>query len=133
MRAPSLSADMPRQFPKISLSEVDEEVRQLAERVYASALKEEDQKDALALFTVPEDCPIGLHQAKEHELMRELAEQQSEESAKRWAPPCPVPTLTPASQLQLRLTLPCLASPHVALPCPGLPIGLGKNPVVLIS
>ncbi|XP_061100488.1 AMP deaminase 3 isoform X2 [Conger conger] len=75
--------DMPRQFPKISLSEVDEQVRLLAEKVYASALKEEDTKEALALFTVPEDCPIGLNQAKEHELLRELAEQQSEESAKR--------------------------------------------------
>ncbi|KAJ8340197.1 hypothetical protein SKAU_G00348300 [Synaphobranchus kaupii] len=76
-------SDMPRQFPKISLSEVDEQVRLLAEKVYASALKEEDTKEALAMFTVPEDCPIGLHQAKEHELLREMAEQQSEESAKR--------------------------------------------------
>ena len=77
-------ADMPRQFPKITLSEADEEVRLLAERVYASALKEEDSKDAISMFTVPEeDCPIGLHQAKERELLRELAEQQSEESTKR--------------------------------------------------
>uniref|UniRef100_A0A4W5PV39 AMP deaminase n=1 Tax=Hucho hucho TaxID=62062 RepID=A0A4W5PV39_9TELE len=74
--------DMPRQFPKITLSEVDEETRLLAEKVYASALKE-DTKDALSMFTVPEDCPIGLHQAKERELLKELAEQHSEESAKR--------------------------------------------------
>ncbi|XP_071013880.1 AMP deaminase 3 isoform X3 [Oncorhynchus clarkii lewisi] len=74
---------MPRQFPKITLSEVDEETRLLAEKVYASALKEEDTKDALSMFTVPEDCPIGLHQAKERELLKELAEQHSEESAKR--------------------------------------------------
>ncbi|KAI1889815.1 hypothetical protein AGOR_G00166810 [Albula goreensis] len=80
---PCLGKDMPRQFPKIKLSEVDEEVRLLAEKVYASALKEEDTKDALSMFTVPEDCPIGLHQAKERELLKELAEQQSEESAKR--------------------------------------------------
>uniref|UniRef100_A0A4W5PWR5 AMP deaminase n=1 Tax=Hucho hucho TaxID=62062 RepID=A0A4W5PWR5_9TELE len=73
---------MPRQFPKITLSEVDEETRLLAEKVYASALKE-DTKDALSMFTVPEDCPIGLHQAKERELLKELAEQHSEESAKR--------------------------------------------------
>uniref|UniRef100_A0A8C7K592 AMP deaminase n=1 Tax=Oncorhynchus kisutch TaxID=8019 RepID=A0A8C7K592_ONCKI len=71
---------MPRQFPKITLSEVDEETRLLAEKVYASALKEEDTKDALSMFTVPEDCPIGLHQAKERELLKELAEQHSEES-----------------------------------------------------
>uniref|UniRef100_A0A4W5Q123 AMP deaminase n=1 Tax=Hucho hucho TaxID=62062 RepID=A0A4W5Q123_9TELE len=69
---------MPRQFPKITLSEVDEETRLLAEKVYASALKE-DTKDALSMFTVPEDCPIGLHQAKERELLKELAEQHSEE------------------------------------------------------
>lgn len=76
---------MPRQFPKITLSEADEEVRLLAERVYASALKEEDNKDAISMFTVPEeDCPIGLHQAKERELLKELAEQQSEESTKRY-------------------------------------------------
>uniref|UniRef100_A0A673YKM2 AMP deaminase n=1 Tax=Salmo trutta TaxID=8032 RepID=A0A673YKM2_SALTR len=59
---------MLRRFPKITLSEVDEETRLLAEKVYASALKEEDTKDALSMFTVPEDCPIGLHQAKEREL-----------------------------------------------------------------
>uniref|UniRef100_A0A673FPS9 AMP deaminase n=1 Tax=Sinocyclocheilus rhinocerous TaxID=307959 RepID=A0A673FPS9_9TELE len=75
--------DMPRQFPKIVLSDVDEEVRLLAEKVYASALKEEDTKDALSMYTVPEDCPIGLQEAKQRELLRELAEQQSEESAKR--------------------------------------------------
>ncbi|KPP66118.1 AMP deaminase 3-like, partial [Scleropages formosus] len=74
---------MPRQFPKISLSEVDEQVRLLAEKVYASALKEEDTKDALSMFTVPEDCPIGLQQAKDRELLKEIAEQQSEETAKR--------------------------------------------------
>uniref|UniRef100_A0A673YKR6 AMP deaminase n=1 Tax=Salmo trutta TaxID=8032 RepID=A0A673YKR6_SALTR len=51
--------------------EVDEETRLLAEKVYASALKEEDTKDALSMFTVPEDCPIGLHQAKERELLKE--------------------------------------------------------------
>lgn len=76
-------ADMPRQFPKLTLSEAEEETQLLAEKVYASALKEEDHKDALSMFTVPEDCPIGLQQAKQHELLKELAEQQSEESTKR--------------------------------------------------
>uniref|UniRef100_A0A4W5NYB3 AMP deaminase n=1 Tax=Hucho hucho TaxID=62062 RepID=A0A4W5NYB3_9TELE len=74
---------MPRQFPKISLSEVDESVRLLAEKVYASALKEEDTKDALSMYTVPEDCPIGLHQDREMEMLKEIAEQYSEESTKR--------------------------------------------------
>lgn len=60
-------------------------MRLIAERVYASALKEEDIKDALSMFTVPEDCPIGLHQAKEHELLKEMAEQHSEQTAKRSA------------------------------------------------
>uniref|UniRef100_A0A3P8SQ46 AMP deaminase n=1 Tax=Amphiprion percula TaxID=161767 RepID=A0A3P8SQ46_AMPPE len=71
---------MPRHFPKVTLSEAEEETQLLAEKVYASALKEEDNKDALSMFTVPEDCPIGLQQAKEHELLKELAEQQSEET-----------------------------------------------------
>lgn len=74
---------MPRQFPRVTLSAAQEETQILAEKVYASALKEEDSKDALSMFSVPEDCPIELHQAKEHELLKELAEQQSEESAKR--------------------------------------------------
>lgn len=74
---------MPRHFPKVTLSEAEEETQLLAEKVYASALKEEDNKDALSMFTVPEDCPIGLQQAKEHELRKEMKEQQSEESAKR--------------------------------------------------
>lgn len=74
---------MPRLFPRISLNEVDEKVRLIAEKVYASALKEEDTKDALALFTVPEDCPIGLREDRERALQKELAEQQSEETAKK--------------------------------------------------
>ncbi|KAM6942582.1 AMP deaminase 3 [Xenentodon cancila] len=74
---------MPRQFPKVTISEAEEKTQLLAEKVYASALKEEDNKDAISMFTVPEDCPIGFQQAKDHELLKELAEQQSEESAKR--------------------------------------------------
>ncbi|XP_058244173.1 AMP deaminase 3b isoform X2 [Hemibagrus wyckioides] len=77
------SEDMPRQFPKISFSEVDEKVKRLAEKVYASAIKEENTKDVMSMFTVPEDCPIGLHQAKERELLKELAEEHSAESVKR--------------------------------------------------
>lgn len=75
---------MPRLFPRMSMSEVDEKVRLLAEKVFASALKEEDTKDAMALFTVQEDCPIGLHEDRERALQKELAEQQSQECAKRW-------------------------------------------------
>ncbi|MGH0134299.1 UNVERIFIED_CONTAM: hypothetical protein FKN15_027082 [Acipenser sinensis] len=74
---------MPRQFPKVSLSEVDEQVRLMAERVYASALREEDTTDGLAIFNVAEDCPIGQIEAKERQLQKELAEQHSEETAKR--------------------------------------------------
>lgn len=75
---------MPRQFPKLNISEVDEHVRLLAEKVFAKVLREEDSKDALSLFTVPEDCPIGQKEAKERELQKELAEQQSVETAKRF-------------------------------------------------
>uniref|UniRef100_A0A6Q2WWU6 AMP deaminase n=1 Tax=Esox lucius TaxID=8010 RepID=A0A6Q2WWU6_ESOLU len=74
---------MPRQFPKISLSEVDESVRLLAEKVYASALKEEDTKNAQSMYTVPEDCPIGLSEDREREMRKEIAEQCSDETAKR--------------------------------------------------
>ncbi|XP_006089688.1 AMP deaminase 3 isoform X1 [Myotis lucifugus] len=77
------SAEMPRQFPKLNISEVDEQVRLLAEKVFAKVLREEDSKDALSLFTVPEDCPIGQKEAKERELQKELAEQESVETVKR--------------------------------------------------
>ncbi|KAM9352448.1 AMP deaminase 3b isoform 1-T1 [Symphorus nematophorus] len=80
---PCFGKEMPRHFPKMSMSEVDEKVRLLAEKVFASALKEEDTKDAMALFTVPEDCPIGLHEDRERALQKELAEQKSEESAQK--------------------------------------------------
>ncbi|XP_041131803.1 AMP deaminase 3-like isoform X2 [Polyodon spathula] len=78
-----IAGEMPRQFPKVSLSEVDEQVRLTAERVYASALREEDTTDGLAIFNVAEDCPIGQIEAKERQLQKELAEQHSEETAKR--------------------------------------------------
>ncbi|XP_037310611.2 AMP deaminase 3 [Pungitius pungitius] len=81
--SPCLGKNMPRQFPKVTLSEAEEESQVLTEKVYASALKEEDNKDALSMFSVSEDCPIGLQQAKEHELLKDLAEQQSELSTKR--------------------------------------------------
>lgn len=58
-------------------------MRLLAEKVFASALKEEDTKDAMALYTVLEDCPIGLHENRERALQKELAEQQSQEWAQR--------------------------------------------------
>lgn len=77
---------MPRQFPKLNISEVDEQVRLLAEKVFAKVLREEDSKDALSLFTVPEDCPIGQKEAKERELQKELAEQESVETVKRFVP-----------------------------------------------
>ncbi|XP_037308117.2 AMP deaminase 3b isoform X2 [Pungitius pungitius] len=74
---------MPRLFQRLSMNEVDEHVRLLAEKVYASALKEENNKDALSLFNVPEDCPIGLHEDRERALQKEMAALQSQESAKK--------------------------------------------------
>lgn len=66
------------------MSEADEKIRLMAEKVYASALKQENTKHALSLFSVPEDCPIGLHEDRERELQKELAEQNSQESFQRW-------------------------------------------------
>ncbi|XP_039663609.1 AMP deaminase 3b isoform X1 [Perca fluviatilis] len=80
---PCFGKEMPRLFKKMSMSDVDEKVRLRAEKVYASALQEEDTKDALALFNVPEDCPIGLHEDRERSMQKELAAQQSQESAKK--------------------------------------------------
>ncbi|XP_005807516.1 AMP deaminase 3-like isoform X1 [Xiphophorus maculatus] len=80
---PCLGKEMARLFPKMSLSAADEKIRLMAEKVYASALREEDTKDAMALFSVPEDCPIGLKEDREREMQKELAEQHSQESVKR--------------------------------------------------
>lgn len=75
---------MARLFPKVSLSMADEKIRLMAEKVYACALREEDTKDAMALFSVPEDCPIGLQENREREMQKELAEQHSQDLAKRY-------------------------------------------------
>ncbi|XP_027871890.1 AMP deaminase 3 isoform X2 [Xiphophorus couchianus] len=72
---------MPRQFPKVTLSEEEEKKQLLVEKVYASALKEEDDRDTLSMFSVSEDLPIGLQQSQDHELLKELAEQQSSEES----------------------------------------------------
>ncbi|XP_069479759.1 AMP deaminase 3 isoform X2 [Ambystoma mexicanum] len=77
------TVDMPRQFPRLSITEVDEQVRLLAEKVFAKVLREEDSKDAFSLFSVPEDCPIGQQEAKERELEKEMAGQKSAETTKR--------------------------------------------------
>ncbi|XP_075423204.1 AMP deaminase 3 isoform X1 [Ascaphus truei] len=83
MALPGSVGEMPRHFPRLNISEVDEQVRLLAEKVFAKVLREEDSKDAFSLFTVPEDCPIGQKEAKERELEREIAEQKSAETVKR--------------------------------------------------
>ncbi|KAM8938739.1 AMP deaminase 3 [Pelodytes ibericus] len=106
---------MPRQFPRLSITEVDEQVRLLAEKVFAKVLREEDSKDAFSLFTVPEDCPIGQKEAKERELEKDLAEQKSAETVKRkksfkmirsqslslqLPPPCITPIQSPISPVE---------------------------------
>ncbi|XP_048463301.1 AMP deaminase 3 [Rhincodon typus] len=83
MAGTPIIAEMPRQFPKVAQTEEDEQVRIIAEKVFASALREEDTKDALSLFDIAEDCPIGKKEATERELQKEIAEQQSETTVKR--------------------------------------------------
>uniref|UniRef100_A0A8C0YB81 AMP deaminase n=1 Tax=Cyprinus carpio carpio TaxID=630221 RepID=A0A8C0YB81_CYPCA len=92
-------------------SETGTRVQHLAEKVYASALKEEDTKNTLSMFTVPEDCPIGLHQAKERELRKEIEEEKKQSFklmrsqsislqipvASEWAMSVISPLLTPSS------------------------------------
>ncbi|XP_040017796.2 AMP deaminase 3 isoform X1 [Gasterosteus aculeatus] len=79
---PCFGKEMPRHFHRLSMNEADEHVRLQAEKVYAFALKE-NNKDALSLFNVPEDCPIGLHEDRERALQKEMASLQSQESAKK--------------------------------------------------
>ncbi|XP_032894758.1 AMP deaminase 3 isoform X1 [Amblyraja radiata] len=79
----SPAVEMPRLFPKAAQTEEDEQVRIIAEKVFASAIREEDTKDVLSMFDIAEDCPIGKQEAQERELQREIAEQLSEMSAIR--------------------------------------------------
>ncbi|XP_023680290.2 AMP deaminase 3-like isoform X2 [Paramormyrops kingsleyae] len=72
----SFMKEMPR-FTKLSLDEVDADVRQLAETGFKGI------REAMVLYSVPEECPISLKQAKESELRKELAEQRSKESSQR--------------------------------------------------
>ena len=68
---------------KVTLNDSDEEDSEFQpDEIYESALKETDDK-TLSMFTVPEDCPIGLHQAQEHEIRKELEEERSVERTKR--------------------------------------------------
>ncbi|KAG8125801.1 hypothetical protein E2320_020901 [Naja naja] len=120
MTAPG-TLEMPRQFPKLNMSEVDESVRILAEKVFAKVLREEDSKDALSLFTVPEDCPIGQQEAKERELQKELAEQQSLETTKRKKSFKMIRSQSLSLQIPLQDWKPPSATPAVSPPTPVLP------------
>uniref|UniRef100_A0A8C6WRL9 AMP deaminase n=1 Tax=Neogobius melanostomus TaxID=47308 RepID=A0A8C6WRL9_9GOBI len=73
-------AEMRRQFPRQSMSDVDERLRVLAEQVYVSALK--DQQGTMGLYTMHEDCPIEAHEDLQRALQRDL-EQQADPFAKR--------------------------------------------------
>ncbi|XP_053108282.1 AMP deaminase 3 isoform X3 [Hemicordylus capensis] len=121
MTAPGALAEMPRQFPKLNISEVDESVRLLAEKVYAKVLREEDSKDALSLFSVPEDCPIGQQEAKERELQKELAEQKSLETTKRKKSFKMIRSQSLSLQIPSQESKPPSATPVLSPPTPVLP------------
>ncbi|MFT7802763.1 AMP deaminase 3-like [Arapaima gigas] len=57
----------------MSLCEVDEKERQNVEKALSMFSK----------FTIPEELPIIMNQEKQHEILKELAEQHSEESVRR--------------------------------------------------
>ncbi|XP_033823902.2 AMP deaminase 3b isoform X2 [Periophthalmus magnuspinnatus] len=110
--------EMRRQFPRQSMSEVDERVRVLAEQVYVSALKDQDQRGAMALFTVPEDCPIEAQEDLQRALQKEL-QQQADHTAKKKK------TLMLQRSQSLSLQIPDWVSPGLG---PGLSPGLSPVP-----
>ncbi|KPP76239.1 hypothetical protein Z043_104429 [Scleropages formosus] len=57
----------------MSLCEVDEDVRQKVEKVF----------HMMSNLAIAEELPISVNQAKEHELLKELAEQRSEDCVRR--------------------------------------------------
>uniref|UniRef100_A0A8C9W5V7 AMP deaminase n=1 Tax=Scleropages formosus TaxID=113540 RepID=A0A8C9W5V7_SCLFO len=69
----TVSPDVQRLFPKMSLCEVDEDVRQKVEKVF----------HMMSNLAIAEELPISVNQAKEHELLKELAEQRSEDCVRR--------------------------------------------------
>ncbi|KAM9817083.1 AMP deaminase 3 [Neosynchiropus ocellatus] len=74
---------MPKKFPKIDLSPVDEETECQAEKEYECALKEEDDREGSSMYAVSADCPIEIQHAMEEEMLKEIAEEQSEQGCKR--------------------------------------------------
>ncbi|TNM86396.1 hypothetical protein fugu_006626 [Takifugu bimaculatus] len=45
-------------MPKVIVPETDDNMRAIAERVFASETKDENVRDEISMFDVPEDCPI---------------------------------------------------------------------------
>ncbi|CAG01709.1 unnamed protein product, partial [Tetraodon nigroviridis] len=45
-------------MPKVKVPETDDHMRAIAERVFASETKDENVRDEISMFDVPEDCPI---------------------------------------------------------------------------
>ncbi|XP_072321679.1 AMP deaminase 3 [Eucyclogobius newberryi] len=71
---------MEHELDKVTFSELEEDVLEAEED--ESGLIEKDDID-MSIFSVHEECPISLRQAKEHDILKELAEEQSMEQVKR--------------------------------------------------
>ncbi|KAK7891199.1 hypothetical protein WMY93_023162 [Mugilogobius chulae] len=114
--------EMRREFPRQSMSDVDERVRVMAEQVYVSALKDQDQRGAMALFTVHEDCPIEAHEDLQRALQRDL-QQQADSAAKKKK------SLMLRRSQSLSLQIPDWSSPGLS-PCltPVLPLTPEPSP-----
>lgn len=48
------------------LTETDDKIRALAEKVFASETKDENVRDEISMFDVAEDCPILHHEMAHH-------------------------------------------------------------------
>ncbi|KTF99607.1 hypothetical protein cypCar_00025395, partial [Cyprinus carpio] len=66
-------------MPKVAVPETDDRTRAIAERVFASETKDDDVRDEISLFDVPDDCPI-LNQ----ELAQHVTEDDDEEKRKKY-------------------------------------------------
>lgn len=62
-------------------TETDDNMRAIAERVFASETKDENIRDEISMFDVPEDCPI-----LQTEMAHHLHTDDNKE--KRWAGGC---------------------------------------------
>ncbi|XP_066559564.1 AMP deaminase 1 [Amia ocellicauda] len=88
--------------------ETDKSMRAFAEKVFASAVKDEDVREEISLFDVPDDCPI-FHQELTEQLHYNETRESSEKRKKRLRRSCTITMPSP-------LSAPVALTPEIDMP-----------------